>query len=277
MPRIVYVLGLLVVTYAVTRIWRRVLPRRQQRSTPWLVKIYLASVATFVVLLLWLRGPDPLVGIPYVGALAFWFAVDWLRRYRTPSGARFRNPLHRPGAGRWILGTMVVAAVAYLGMKLVTFTYEAITYPDIEMAGSQAEALYANGTPALVRDGDDEPFRRGEPLGREQWLYRTPATLVRFEPGSLRVASVYCGTTSRQVASCRPTLGTSVGMSEPELLARLGNPSETAVAGGRKVMRYPELGHDYLLEQFRVRGIRVYPDNNDRLAKLWQLIRYLIP
>ena len=69
----------------------------------------------------------------------------------------------------------------------------------------------------------------------------------------------------------------SVGNFDGQMSDRLGAPTAVSIGPGTKLMRYPELGHDYLLEQFSIRAVRVYPEKRDRLVKFYRLIRYAIP
>jgi hypothetical protein len=145
---------------------------------------------------------------------------------------------------------------------------------------SPRDTIYAAGKPALGRSNDSEPWRAisGDPTQYSQWMYRQPFMTVRFAPEHY-VTDVRC-TNNEQVqeSSCPSTLRISIGTTEGELYERLGMaPTGGTTADGKRVASYPEIGHDFVLEQFAVRGLHIYASNGNTVAKLWRFFLWLVP
>ena len=142
-----------------------------------------------------------------------------------------------------------------------------------------SDVVYALGKPDYTRADDQGEWKQGEPGNDRDWLYTSLLMRVRFDPQTGFVTSLSCQEDHPLAKeSCPANLGVRVGDIEDDLYDVLGAPSsEYLLADGRKVMRYQDIGHDYVLEQFEVKSVRVYPDNGNWFAKLGRLVIWMLP
>lgn len=293
MTHILVGLGVLILTYWVSRATHRAVSVAQLAPWPQLLAAHAISfvlIALFVVLM---GANDVNAPLPYLPAQIFWLGVDWFQTSRValPSRRRRRRSsnmasgTHRPSGNfqppKWLIpvamGVLTIAFVAY-GWRI--FAYEAISYHDVIIGTSPRDTIYAAGKPAFGRNSDSEPWRpiAGDPQQYSQWLYRQPLMAVRFAPEHY-VTDVRCSNNDKiQESACLSTLAINVGTTEGQLYEKLGiAPAGGTTADGKRVASYPEIGHDFVLEQFTVRALHVYPSNGNTLAKLWRFFLWLVP
>lgn len=272
-----YWLGVACITYLISRGVLYLLRERVRGSVGWLVLAHCISAAAIFIVVFWARAYSAAEAFPYIPVQAAWLVIDWLRTIRLPSSMkRRRQRIPTALVGQIITVLMVLGALVYGARTFFGFAYATSSYADIPIKGTEQDALYAFGQPNQVRNSPSEKFAVGDPLRNKDWRYLSPSILVQFND-ERRISSILCtAPTLPNQGSCYGSL-LAVGNFESDLFGRLGNPTSVEVNGGTKIAHYPEIGHDFILARYRIQAIRVYPDNNNRLGKLWRLIWYAIP
>jgi len=293
MSHILVAVGALILTYWVSRASLRALSFTKLAGLPRLLTGHAISFALLALFVILEGSNDVNAPLPYLPAQAFWLGVDWLltRRFETPSQRRRRRSSSMASGTRrasgnfeppkWLIPVaMGVLTIGYVAYGWRTFSYESISYHDVIIGTPPRDTIYAAGKPAFGRNGDGEQWRpiEGDPQQYSQWMYRQPLMVVRFSPEHF-VTDVRCSNNeSIQESSCLSTLAIDVGSSEGHLYEKLGTaPAGGTTPDGRRVASYPEIGHDFVLEQFTVRALHVYPSNGNTLAKLWRFFLWLVP
>ena len=272
-----YFFGVACITYFISRVVLYVLRDQVRGSVGWLILAHCIAAAAIFLAIFYARGFNAGAAFPYIPMEAAWLTVDWLRTIRLPSSMkRKRQRIPTALVGQIITVLMVLGALVYGGGTFFGFAYATTSYADIPIKGTEQDALYAFGAPNQVRNGASEKFAVGDPLRNKDWRYLSPSILVQFN-NARRISSILCtAPTQPNQGSCYGSL-LAVGDFEGDLFGRLGNPTSVEINGGTKIAHYPEIGHDFILARYRIKAIRVYPDNSNRLGKLWRLIRYAVP
>lgn len=281
-------IGGVIATYLVSRAMLR-LVRNLAGEVPRAVAAHLASLAALTLLVKWLEGTGTSV-LTYIPGQLIWLAFD-LTRHKialklTGTGARAGRGHRRRGGtkSKDIVGRMTALVIGLMAIGYVwygnsLFADQSRTYAAIPVAATPPDVLYYVGKPELVRRHGERWSRVGEPRSYSEWLYISPFVHVRFSSERARVDSISCREDSVPVrARCPATLGVTIGATEWEVMDALGPPSNTQLFdGGTKLMNYPEAGQSFVLEKFRVKMIRLYPESGDTSARLLRLIAFLIP
>jgi hypothetical protein len=163
------------------------------------------------------------------------------------------------------------------------------TYADISLGDTKAEVRYAKGVPTDVLV-DDPPGKfpfpgvrtnislSDIPSGKQitdykYWDYDSAESGridVDFSPESQRVTRVFCYASTlvvRAAPSCPVLLGISDGVTEEEVLRRLGAPSKSEISEGfgtTKTLYYSQWNVAFYLEKRRVYGLQI--ESADALA-----------
>lgn len=279
MPKWAYYLGILCITYFISRIYGFVFAGLKVSSKMRLVAVYSATAFTIVILIMLLRDSDPVTAFPYLAVLGIWLLIDLARTVKSLARRGRVNPLHWRYLPRTMAIVMVILSVVYVGRTFSQFQYESGSYADVVMKSSASDALYSVGRPDRVRnDGGEINRTAGNPTAFSEWHFAAPRMVIRFDGPGGGVSSVLCsGGDGPAVVSCYKTLSLGVGAAEVAMRDRLGAPTSELVESGRKIARYPEIGHDFVLSRFRIQAVKVYPDDGSTLARFWRLIRFAIP
>ena len=189
--------------------------------------------------------------------------------------------------GRVVNVVVGLVTAAYLAIGVGTFVDHAYGYTDIYLIDPgkgfrpavRTDVVYALGQPDFTRAQGSSTWEPGGQPGNPDWLYKTRVMNVRFDPQTGSVTSLSCQEDHALAKEgCPPNLGIRIGNHEDHLYDALGAPtSEYLLADGKKVMRYHDIGHEYVLERFRVGSIRLYPDNAGIFAKLSRMIIWMLP
>jgi hypothetical protein len=260
-----------------------------------LVRLLVAHAISFVVLAVFVTlvsANNIDMPIPYFPAQLAWLGVDWFlsrpdaaqkrrrRRSSNMASGTYRPPQQALTNYKWaILTAMGLLTIGYTLYGWRTFSYESISYHDVIVGGSPQDAIYAAGKPVFGRNADGERWQKiDDPLRYSQWMYRQPLMIVRFTPDH-RVADIECTNDDRlSQGACLTTLSVGVDSTEGQLYEKLGlAPAGGSTQDGKHIARYPELGHEFVLQQFYVKALRVGPSNGDFLAKLWRFFLWLVP
>ena len=290
MPPLLQIIGALVLTYWCSRAVLLLL-RKWSTSTQ---RVYAAHALSLVFLSLvvsWFER-SPSAFLPYLPAQLFWLIVDKTREQpvltkRRSSRRRSSQATSGDMLGRIVTGVVGVATAAYLAIGAGTFIDDSFSYAEVYLADPgrgfrkavASDVVYALGKPAYSRPTDQGDWKPGEPGDNPDWLYANMIMRVRFDPANGTVTSLSC-LEDHPLAkeSCPTTLGVRVGDVEDDLYDALGAPTnEILLPDGKKVMRYQDIGHDFVLERFEVKSIRVYPDNGNWLSKLFRMFIWMLP
>jgi len=293
MSHILVAMGALILTYWVSRASLRALAFTKLVGLPRLIAAHAISFALLASFVFLEGAKDINAPLPYFPAQVLWLGIDWLlgKRFAAPSQRRRRRSssmasgTRRPSGKfeppKWLIPVAVgVLTIGYVAYGWRTFSYETISYHDVIIGTPPRDTIYAAGKPAFGRNGDGEQWRpiEGDPQQYSQWMYRQPLMVVRFSPDHF-VTDVHCRNNDKiQESSCLSTLAIDIGTSEGQLYEKLGMaPAGGTTPDGRRVASYPEIGHDFVLEQFAVRALHVYSSNGNTLAKLWRFFLWLVP
>lgn len=288
MPPFLQAIAALVLTYWFSRAFMRA---AKNHGTPAL-RLVGAHVASFLLLSLlaaWFER-SPSAFLPYLPAQLFWLVVDKVREQ--PTLLKRRKSRHRSSQsegdalGRVITGIVALLTAAYVGIGGGIYAEEAISYGEVYVSppfpglpsAVRTDAVYALGKPDFGRASESEAWRAARPDTDSEWLYKNRVIRVKFnQRGS--VTSIGCQEEHPMAKeSCLPTLGVTVGVIEDELYDILGAPNSVfLLPDGKKIMRYTDIGHDFMLEQFEVKSIRLYPDHGGWLRRVPRFLIWLLP
>lgn len=202
-----------------------------------------------------------------------------IKSYRRNRRKRSKSRLQDPSSGRIIATIMTLVAVAYVTGMAAFWYVSTAAYAGVGLGSNPAEVLYALGEPAAVRGSEGERWTEAaQPTEFAQWRYGAPTIIVRFDESGGRARSVLCDfDESASRMPCPPAMGVSIGDDEAAVLAKLGKPSSEFLADGRKIMRYRETGHDFVLERLHVRSVRLSSSDAGLPAKAVRFLAWLIP
>lgn len=286
MTAILMFLGTLILTYWVSRALLAALGRTSLPVKQRLLLGHAASLALIGIFVAYVKVYNIYAPFTYIPAQILWLALDWLRQQQEakPVSRRRRHNSKRTMPAvklpEWILlGAIGMLTVLYVGYNWLTFDYETSTYHDVYIGRTPPDVVYAVGKPVMVRNSDAESWQPAQDARRSaQWMYTNPFMVIHFNPDQT-VANIVCSNQDKvSTGACVPTVKTDIGNQEAEVWARLGFPTNIITTDdGKHIYSYPELGHDFVLEQFYVRSIRVYPRNGDVGGWWWRFLLYMLP
>jgi hypothetical protein len=287
MPSLLLPLGVLLTTFWVSRGFLAILRRTSLNALQRLLLGHAASIILLSVFLIYVKVNALFSPIPYVPAQIAWLCFDWLReKYASPqpatSRSRRRNSKKLPQIviPEWLLlAALGAVTVGHVTLAWLNFRYDAMTYDNIFIGDPPQNVVYAAGNPEMARDSDAAPWVRvqGAPHSA-QWLYTNPFMVVSFTPGQT-VNNIVCTNQDKiSRGACGPTIKVDIGDRETNVFNKLGLPTTYVTTdNGKRIFGYPELGHDFVLEQFSVRTIRVYPTNGDEFGWWWRFFLWMLP
>lgn len=286
MTAILNFLGTLLLTFWVSRGFLAGLRHTSLSARQQLLLGHAASLLLISLFVVYVKVIAIFAPFAYIPAQFIWLGIDWLRqqsdekpvsRRRRRSNTRQLPTLKLP---EWMLrSAMGVLAVLYVGYNWMVFDYETSTYHDVYIASGPPEVVYAVGKPVMARNGDAETWQPVQDAKRAaQWMYTNPFMVVHFTPDQ-KVANIVCSNQDKvSTGACIPTIKTNVGDEDKALYAKLGLPSGMITTeDGKHIYSYPELGHDYVLEQFTIRSVRIYARNGDTGAWWWRFLIWMLP
>ena len=278
-------LGVLLLTFWVSRAFLAVLRRTSLPVKQQLLVGHAASLALIGIFIAYVKVYAIFAPFIYIPGQLLWLGLDWLRQMQDAkpvSRSRRRNTRSLPTIKlpEWMLrSAMGLLALAYVGYNWMTFSYETITYHDVYVGSAPPDVVYAVGKPAMARNSDAESWQPVQDARRSgQWMYTNPFMVIHFNPNQT-VNNIVCSNQDKvSTGACVPTLRTDIGDHESQVFAKLGFPTSLITTDdGKHIYSYPEIGHDFVLEQFYVRSIRVYPQNGDGLGWWWRLFLSMLP
>lgn len=189
-----------------------------------------------------------------------------------------RFNLRRPELERTIKLGMIALTLAYLVMMALLYWIGSTKTGMLNIRSTPLEVLYLEGAPDVTRDAPGEPWQTGfDPKTRNEWLYRATGLRMRFDPGSGRLASIFCSEPSSASQPCRGNFGVKVGDDELQVMNKLGNPTRLQLSGGRKVLRYDDANVVFTLERFKVVGIELLDNDVGFMSRIGRYLVWIIP
>jgi hypothetical protein len=285
MTAILLLLGTLILTFWVSRAFLAVLRRTSLPAKQQLLLGHAASLASIGLFVAYVKVFNIYAPFLYIPGQFAWLGLDWLREQqgaRPASRSRRRNSRSLPTVKlpEWLLrSAMGLLALLYFGYNWQTFDYETSTYHDVYIGKAPADVVYAVGKPAMARNSDAESWQPVQDARNSaQWMYTNPFMVIHFNPDKT-VANIVCSNQDKvSTGACVPTTKVDIGDQEGAVWARLGFPTNLVpTEDGKHIYSYPEIGHDFVLEQFYVRSIRVYPRNGDVGGWWWRFLLYMLP
>lgn len=286
MTAIITLLGTLIVTFWVSRGLLAALRRTTLTAQQQLLVGHAASLALIGLFVFWVKVLNIFAPFLYIPGQLAWFGLDWLRQKggAKPASSRRRrssskNQLNVNIPDWVVLAVMGGLTAVYLVGGLTIFAKEAKMYDNFFIGNTPQEVVYAVGKPAMARNSDSEQWRPVQDAQPSpQWMYTAPFMIISFSPQQA-VENVVCSNQDKvSQGACVPTLKVDIGDHEVAVLAKLGMPTQLfTTPDGKRIYRYPELGHDFVFEQFYVRSMRVYPMNGDTLGWCWRFLLWMLP
>ncbi|MEG3146069.1 hypothetical protein U1839_15540 [Sphingomonas sp. RT2P30] len=287
MPSLLLPLGVLLTTFWVSRGFLALLRRTGLNALQRLLLAHAASIVLLAAFLIYIKVNAIFSPIPYVPAQIAWLSFDWLReKYASPqpvtSRSRRRNSRKLPQIviPEWVvLAALGAVTITHVTLGWLTYRYDVATYDNILIGDPLQNVIYAVGNPEMVRDSDTAPWvhAQGAPHSA-QWLYTNPFMVVSFTPEQTAKNIVCSNVDKISHGACGPTLRVNIGDYQTAVFHKLGFPtSYLTTDSGKRIYSYPEIGHDFVLEQFSVRTIRVYATNGDELGWWWRFFLWLLP
>ena len=278
-------LGVLILTFWVSRAFLAALRRTNLNMKQQLMLGHAASLVLIGLFVFWVKVFAIFAPFIYIPGQLVWLAFDWLSQRpaeKPPSRRRRSNSTTRPTLTlpAWLVPSgMGALTIAYVMLGWMIFGIESKTYNNIFIGNTPQEVIYAVGKPVMARNSDAQPWQPAQtvPNGSE-WMFTTPFMIVTFNPDQT-VRNVVCANKDKvSQGACVSTLKVDIGDHEATVFAKLGFPSSyTTTSDGKRVFSYPELGHDFVFEQFYVRSIRVYAANGDTLGWFWRFVLWITP
>ncbi len=279
-------LGVLILTFWVSRAFLAALRRTSLTRKQQLLLGHAASLVLIGLFVFWVKVFNPFAPFIYIPGQLVWLAFDWLSQKpveKPPSRRRRRSTTKtRPTftVPAWLVSSaMGGLTIVYLGFGWTIFAQDSKNYDSIFIGNTPQEVIYAVGKPAMARNSDAEPWHPvPDARGNMEWMYTSPFMVVTFNPDQT-VRNVVCTNKDKlSQGACVSTLRVDIGDHEVAVFAKLGWPTGyDTTSDGKRVFSYPELGHDFVFEQFYVRAIRVYPANGDTLSWLWRFLLWILP
>jgi len=202
------------------------------------------------------------------------------RRPRGKSG--IENVLQTAAFTRWLHIGVGALALVYLVLMVLRFHGDTVMLGFRPTGAPRSEVLYGFGRPDVVGNGAGNGVRvTGEtPIDAyEHWQYTAEGggtIRFHFDDGGFS-DRVSCIDDSNDRGACPTVYGIGIGDSEDVVAYHLGTPPVRALLGPRAVLRYPSIGAEFELEQFRVRRITLSTDRSSVLARIPRFVRYLVP
>ena len=164
---------------------------------------------------------------------------------------------------------MVLATIAFVAVQWHYFSQRVAAYGDLWIGMSPEEAQYFDGRPSSVSSlSTDGPGYL--------WHFTEPNPMVvRFADG--QAVELACSTAAQPSADCPTALGLKVGDGELAVYSRLGNPTASALANGRKILGYDDIGYRFVLERAEIRGIAVRAPGRSAGTSFLRFLRWLLP
>jgi hypothetical protein len=285
MTAILLLLGTLILTFWVSRAFLAVLRRTSLPVKQQLLVGHAASLALIGLFVAYVKVFNIYAPFAYIPGQLLWLGLDWLRQHQDAkpvSRSRRRNSRSLPTIKipEWLLlSAMGLLAFAYVGYNWLTFDYETTTYHDVYIGSTPPDVVYAVGKPAMARGGDAESWQPVQDARRSaQWMYTNPFMVIHFNPNQT-VANIVCSNQDKvSTGACVPTIKTDIGDHEQQVFGKLGFPTNLITTDdGKHIYSYPEIGHDFVLEQFYVRSIRVYPRSGNTAGWWWRFLIWMLP
>ncbi len=165
-----------------------------------------------------------------------------------------------------------IGIVAYLSMT-------SVGAHSVGLAKSEYE--YGFGRPDQVRSVNSawEPLGSRQPAMFDQWRYSANGSNVydvRFD-GAGHAQRISCSHSSAVRTACPSNFGIALGDTEDQVGAILGPASSRSVKGTIAIMRYPEIGAEFELSEFRVRRITAEVVRPSSRSQIGRLLRYILP
>ncbi len=287
MPSLLLPLGVLLTTFWVSRGFLALLRRTGLNALQRLLLAHAASIVLLSAFLIYVKVNAIFSPFPYIPAQIAWLCFDWLReKYASPPPAsarsRRRNSRKMPQVviPEWlVLAALGVVTITHVTLGWLTYRYDVVTYDNVMIGDPLQNVIYAVGNPEMVRDSDNASWThaQGAPRGA-QWLYTNPFMVIGFTP-ELTAKNIVCSNVDKvSRGACGPTLKVNIGDYQTTVFQKLGFPTNYVTTdSGKRIFSYPEIGHDFVLEQFSVRTMRVYATNGDELGWWWRFFLWLLP
>lgn len=208
------------------------------------------------------------------------------KRRGTGGGARASaaagNLLHSRNFNRWAAIGVGVAAVVYLGLMVTRFHADTVMLGYRPTGAPDSEILYGWGRPDFVRQDGQAPVKvTPETAISDYAVWQYPGEgggIFTFHFNDGRISDrVSCTHASGDRGSCPTAFGIGIGDMEEKIVYQLGGAPNRVLSGTRAVLRYPSLGAEFELEQYKVRRISLSTDRSSVPGRIPRFIRYLIP
>lgn len=173
---------------------------------------------------------------------------------------------------------MAVLAAAYLAGSGVTWLIARSGYAGAPIDSDRATVRYALGAPDLVSNDGQTWTPKGDFETAVFWRYASPHVTVAYGPETGRVTAITCLQNAGIAgAPCPGVLGIKMDDDEQAVFEALGAPSSQSISGGRKTMRFDEVGYDVVLERLRVVGVRATQSRFGYFESMGRFVIWLVP
>lgn len=277
--------GTLIPTFWISRVLLALLRRTSLPAKQQFLLGHAASLLLLAIFVAYVKVYNIYAPFIYIPGQLSWLVFDWFnvpQEVQLPARRRHRKirsfknfTIQR----EILLAVMLIVTIAFVGKNWGGFNYESYSYHDIVIGAPPPEVIYAVGNPAMTRNADADRWQPAQdPSSSAHWMYTNPFMVIDFN-GNHAVENIVCTNDDKiSTGACSAALNTAIGNDERALFAKLGEPTQIITTpGGKKIYRYPEVGHDFVLEQFYVRSIRVYPRNGDVFGLWWRFLIWLLP
>jgi len=165
---------------------------------------------------------------------------------------------------------MVVAVVGWAGtslyFKIISMPTKQTEYMGLRLGMPMTEVLYVKGSPDQVGEQQKDGSWTGRAAENQNvkdfpsWKYTQGLTRLdlEFDKATKLLVEILCH--SMIDMGCPPLLGLQDGMTEDDLVARLGRPNRAQTINPAKAMEFSDLGVWFYLQKQRIYwlGVRDY-------------------
>jgi hypothetical protein len=190
--------------------------------------------------------------------------------------------IHSPLFERAIPIIVGVAAFAYAALAVDRFHSDTIMLGLRPVGVPKSEILYGFGRPEAVRSDQTGWLATSSstPINNyDLWRFKSDGGgtfLIHFD-GTGSVDEVTCFHPRGDPGTCPGAFWINLGDTEDRVAYELGRPPVRILDGTSAVIRYPSIGVDFELQQFKVRRITVRTPKSPIFARIPRFIRFAIP
>ena len=201
---------------------------------------------------------------------------------RTSRPANFAGLVRAPWFDYALKLSMIALAGVYVVILMFSFRADYNMLGFRPLHAPKAEMLYGFGPPTFVRSAGGK-WSRVAPSTQlsayDEWRYASEAggTFLIHFGGSGLSDVISCYQAGADSGACPTSFGVRLGDIEDRVAYNLGAAPRRLLNGQSAVMRYPSIGVEFELQQFKVRRITIRSEKSPVIGRIPRFLRFIIP